>query len=314
MSDLKKCQKALKAKGYDPVFIGLYGSQNYNCDTKDSDHDYKAIVMPTLDDFIFNRKPVSTTVDYENGLCDVKDIRLMFHQFKKQNPNYVEILFSKEYQFKNNNIGLLLMKNLIPMRESIARFDERAAANTMLGMMIQEWKNVFKNRPSVAEKIEKYGYDSKALYQIVRIANMLNDYSERPNKHYEEILRGRTDNKYLIDIKSYNIVYSFKEVRGLIDYYLGNRMNYYQQYNWKEKDLKTEEKLDELLTQTIKLSIQEELKKELDDFYLKNRTNYFQEHNRKEKDAKAEKKLDGLLTQVIKFSLQEGLRNEGNRR
>lgn len=40
------------------------------------------------------------------------------------------------------------------MRESIARFDERAAANTMLGMMIQEWKNVFKNRPSVAEKIE----------------------------------------------------------------------------------------------------------------------------------------------------------------
>lgn len=33
----KKCQKALKAKGYDPVFISLYGSQNYNCDTKDAD-------------------------------------------------------------------------------------------------------------------------------------------------------------------------------------------------------------------------------------------------------------------------------------
>lgn len=80
-------------------------------------------------------------------------------------------------------------------------------------------------------------------------------------KHYEEILRGRTDNKYLIDIKSYNIVYSFKEVRGLIDYYLENRMNYYQQYDWKEKDLKTEEKLDELLVQTIKLSIQGNLKK-----------------------------------------------------
>jgi predicted nucleotidyltransferase len=257
MSDLKKCQKALKVKGYDPVFISLYGSQNYNCDTKDSDHDYKAIVMPTLDDFIFNRKPVSTTVDYENGLCDVKDIRLMFHQFKKQNPNYVEILFSKEYQFKNNNIGLLLMKNLIPMRESIARFDERTAANTMLGMMIQEWKNVFKNRPSVAERIEKYGYDSKALYQIVRIAHMLDDYSKRPNKHYEEILRGRVDNKNLIDIKSYNIKYSFKEVRGAIDYYLVNRMSYYQDYDWKEKDAKTEKKLDGLLTQAIKFSLQE---------------------------------------------------------
>lgn len=45
-------------------------------------------------------------------------------------------------------------------------------------------------------------------------------------------------------------------------YYLENRMNYYQKYDWKEKDLKTEEKLDELLAQTIKLSIQEELKKD----------------------------------------------------
>ena len=145
------------------------------------------------------------------------------------------------------------------MRESIARFDERTAANTMLGMMIQEWKNVFKNRPSVAEKIEKYGYDSKALYQIIRIAHMLDDYSKRPNKHYEEILRGKVDNKYLIDIKSYNIKYSFKDVREAIDYYLVTRMNYYQEYDWKEKDLKTEEKLDELLAQAIKLSLQEEL-------------------------------------------------------
>ena len=39
-------------------------------------------------------------------------------------------------------------------------------------------------------------------------------------------------------------------------------MNYYQEYDWKEKDTKTEEKLDELLVQTIKLSLQEELSKD----------------------------------------------------
>lgn len=116
---------------------------------------------------------------------------------------------------------------------------------------------MFKNRPSVAERIEKYGYDSKALYQIVKIAHMLDDYSKRPNKHYEEILRGRVDNKNLIDIKSYNIKYSFKEVRGAIDYYLVNRMSYYQDYDWKEKDAKTEKKLDGLLAQAIKFSLQE---------------------------------------------------------
>lgn len=45
------------------------------------------------------------------------------------------------------------------------------------------------------------------------------------------------------------------------DYYLVNHMNYYQQYDWKERNLKTEEKLDELLAQTIKLSLQEDEKK-----------------------------------------------------
>lgn len=39
-------------------------------------------------------------------------------------------------------------------------------------------------------------------------------------------------------------------------------MNYYQQYNWKEKDTKTEKKLDELLAQTIKISLQEGLRNE----------------------------------------------------
>ena len=39
-------------------------------------------------------------------------------------------------------------------------------------------------------------------------------------------------------------------------YYLGNRMNYYyQKYDW-------EEKLNELLAQTIKLSLQEGLRNE----------------------------------------------------
>ena len=50
--------------------------------------------------------------------------------------------------------------------------------------------------------------------------------------------------------------------KRMSDYYLGNRMNYYQKYDWKEKDLKTEKKLDELLAQTIKLSLQEGLRNE----------------------------------------------------
>lgn len=65
--------------GYNVVGVFLYGSQNYELDYSGSDVDSKAIILPTLNDIVFNRQPVSTTLDMGNGcLCDVKDIRKMF--------------------------------------------------------------------------------------------------------------------------------------------------------------------------------------------------------------------------------------------
>ena len=68
------------------VFIALQGSQNYGLDYEGSDIDTKCVVLPTLDDIIENRKPISTTHVMENEEhCDIKDIRLMFDCYKKQN-------------------------------------------------------------------------------------------------------------------------------------------------------------------------------------------------------------------------------------
>ena len=49
--------------GYNVVGVFLYGSQNYELDYSGSDVDSKAIILPTLNDIVFNRKPVSTTLD-----------------------------------------------------------------------------------------------------------------------------------------------------------------------------------------------------------------------------------------------------------
>ena len=68
--------------------VGIYyqGSGNYGLDTPNSDVDTKLIVTPTLDDIIFNRKPVSTThVRVNDEHIDFKDIRLMFQTFRKCN-------------------------------------------------------------------------------------------------------------------------------------------------------------------------------------------------------------------------------------
>ena len=84
----------LANKGYEVFGVYLQGSQNYHLAYENSDIDTKAIVLPSFDDIVFNRQPISTTLILEtNEHLDVKDIRLMFQNFKKQNINFLEILF-----------------------------------------------------------------------------------------------------------------------------------------------------------------------------------------------------------------------------
>ena len=87
---------------YDVVYLGLQGSQNYGLDVYDTDYksdvDTKAIILPSFKDIVYNRQPVSKTIVLENDEhIDVKDIRVMFENFKKQNINFLEILFTDFY-------------------------------------------------------------------------------------------------------------------------------------------------------------------------------------------------------------------------
>ena len=68
---------------YEIFGIFLYGSQNYGLATANSDIDTKMIVIPSFDDLIF-KKPVSKTIRFPWGECDVKDVREMIKSYKKQ--------------------------------------------------------------------------------------------------------------------------------------------------------------------------------------------------------------------------------------
>lgn len=83
--------------------VGLFyqGSGNYGLDTETSDVDTKLIVVPSFRDIALNRRPVSTThVRENNEHIDWKDIRLYMETFRKQNLNFLEILFT-DYAFVN---------------------------------------------------------------------------------------------------------------------------------------------------------------------------------------------------------------------
>lgn len=186
---------------YDVAYLGLQGSQNYGLDIYDDDYksdiDTKAIIIPSFEDFVYNRTPVSKTIVLENNEhIDVKDIRVMFDTFKKQNVNFIEILFTKynivKYSYND------MIKLLLDGKESIAHLNINQALRCMAGMSMEKLKALQHPYPTIIDKINKYGYDPKQLHHILRMNDFIKKYAA--GKSYEECLI--PDNKdYLIQIK-----------------------------------------------------------------------------------------------------------------
>lgn len=168
----------------------LQGSQNYGLDiyTEEykSDIDTKILVIPSLEDIVYNRKPISTThILSNNEHLDIKDIRLYFDNFKKQNINFVEILFSSYYivnpKYKD------LWSQLVADRELVAHYNYNQTLRCIAGMSIEKRKALCHPYPTIKEKIEKYGYDGKQLHHIIRMNDFIYAYTH--NNSYEECLK-----------------------------------------------------------------------------------------------------------------------------
>ena len=77
----------------------LQGSQNYQMSDEHSDVDTKSIVIPSFRSLVFNDKRTSKTLEVAPTVehSDVKDMREMINCWKKQNINFIEIIFTKWY-------------------------------------------------------------------------------------------------------------------------------------------------------------------------------------------------------------------------
>ena len=155
--------------------IALQGSQNYHMDDEHSDIDTKVLAIPNMEDLIFNKKPISHTLIMENEEhVDCKDIRLYFNTFRKQNINFVEILFS-DYVIVNPKYAYY-WNILVENNEKLAHMNPLAAIRCMCGMCHEKSKDLTREFPAKKELIDKYGYDSKQLCHILRIQDFLERY------------------------------------------------------------------------------------------------------------------------------------------
>lgn len=203
------------------VGVFLQGSQNYGLDIPGSDVDSKCIVLPTLEDICFAKKPISTTHVRENDEhIDLKDIRLMFQTFRKQNMNFVEILFT-EYKIINP-LYEDLWNELIAQNELIGRYNPHKAVSTMKGIASEKYHALEHRYPSRVAVIDKFGgYDSKQLHHLIRIYDFITNFIE--GKEYSICLRPKEEMaKYLKAIKEFGCEGGLEEARFLANKYFND--------------------------------------------------------------------------------------------
>lgn len=163
----------------------LQGSQNYKLDYEGSDVDTKLIVVPNFKDICLNKKPISTThVRANDEYTDWKDIRLYMETFRKQNLNFLEILFTPYTII--NPLYKEQWNRLVAAREKIARMNPHRAVRSMKGIAMEKFHAMEHRYPAKVHIIEKYGYDGKQVSHLLRV----DDYLERyiAGESYESCL------------------------------------------------------------------------------------------------------------------------------
>lgn len=154
----------------------LYGSQNYNLSTPQSDVDTKAMVLPTFRATVLNSKLTSTELTVCEGLCNVKDVRAMFDNFRKSNINFLEVLFT-HHKLVNPRFKPF-WDELYNSRHEVANAHPLRLMHATAGMAQQKYVAMEKPFESKTEVLSLYGYDPKQLHHLVRLCLFMQTYRQ----------------------------------------------------------------------------------------------------------------------------------------
>lgn len=238
--ELANRKKILEERGYKVIYIGLYGSQNYNLSDEQSDIDVKAIILPTLQDIIF-RKVTSTTIECENGNIDVKDLITFCDVIKKGNFSYVESI-DTEYSIGDKYIKGLF-KQFRPNLKSI------------LGAMYEKRKALTHEYPSKHSEFEKWGFDPKQHHHILRLYDLL-EYNLKNNdrRSYLTYKNDSDRRKKLIDYKRNNNNIALSIVTKDSDDFI-NRARELVDYNYSYEYKNIDTEINQYIEKNIKLEL-----------------------------------------------------------
>lgn len=243
------------------VGVFLQGSQNYELDYEGSDVDTKLIVVPSFKDICLNKKPVSTThVRANDEHTDWKDIRLYMETFRKQNLNFLEILFTDFYII--NPMYKEEWDRLVAAREFIARMNVHRAVKSMKGIAMEKFHAMEHRYPAKVDIIDKYGYDGKQVSHLIRVYDYLRRYiAGEPYK--DCLIPSFTLRKEIMDYKMLD-VYDLATARSAATHYLQlvtELADEFCSFHSDQEEVWIRELLEDVSYNIMRISVEKELLK-----------------------------------------------------
>lgn len=183
------------------LFVAQTGSLNYNLETPTSDKDFQVFLLPNFED-LYHRRLMSS--EYTSPELDVKfhDVRHLGHQLMKSNPNFLDMLFSKNLVYVHPQLQFL-----VDEREQLAKSDLSRLFYSSKGLVTETLRRVLKTD-------EPLFYDGKQHSHAERVVRLLFDYRvnlpfNALGNAYEKSLRGST--RHVLRMKQ-NLVHVDKEL------------------------------------------------------------------------------------------------------
>ena len=199
-------QAVLNAGFKEENILGIfaYGSQNYKVETENSDWDTKAIIIPTYEELVM-RPPVSKEIHLDNGEhVEIKDIREIVKNFKKQNINFIEILYT-EYNWVNRIYKSLWTKYFINNRHEIANYDINKTIQSICGQAL----HTLSQNPNDPKKVANGFRLERFIDRYLNVANY-RDCIVLPEEDREKILYVK---------KTGDIIFSVDDIKSTLEYY-----------------------------------------------------------------------------------------------
>lgn len=175
----------------------LQGSQNYNMDDEESDVDTKSLVVPNFGQLVLGAKRESKTLVMPNNEhADVKDVQEMMLCWRKQNVNFVEVLYTPYYY--DNKKYTLFMNTLRAIRDDISHYSRWYTLMATCGHMTEKYEKLHHSGVARANVVAKFGYDPKQLCHQLRLKDFMEKYFA--DYDYKDCLKP-TDPEYLREVK-----------------------------------------------------------------------------------------------------------------